>query len=61
MASKWEVQHRIPDEDFRKQMFTKQFELLAVLDPAWTERSGNPRLAAAATSARLVRATPLVS
>ncbi|HEV8625141.1 MAG TPA: Imm63 family immunity protein [Acidimicrobiia bacterium] len=38
MASKWEVQHRIPTEDCRKQMFTKQFELLDMLDPAWTER-----------------------
>jgi len=25
-------------EDFRKQMFTKQFELLDVLNPAWTTR-----------------------
>jgi hypothetical protein len=38
MASKYEVQHRIPSEDFRKQMFTKQFELLDQLNPAWTER-----------------------
>jgi hypothetical protein len=38
MASKYEVQHRNPDEDFRKQLFTKQFELLDQLDPAWTER-----------------------
>ena len=38
MASKWEVEHRIPTEDSRKQMFTKQFELLDLLNPAWTER-----------------------
>lgn len=38
MASKWEVARRNPDEDFRKQMFTKQFELLDLLSPVWTER-----------------------
>lgn len=38
MASRWEVQHRIETEDFRKQLFTKQFELPDSLDPAWTTR-----------------------
>ena len=38
MASRWEAQHRIETEDFRKQMFTKQFELLDSLSPAWTDR-----------------------
>jgi hypothetical protein len=38
MAAKYEIQHRTPDEDFRKKLFTKQFELLDRLNSAWTSR-----------------------
>jgi hypothetical protein len=38
MACDWELAHRIEGQDCRKLIFTKQFELLADLDPHWTER-----------------------
>src|SRR5262249_6300723 len=38
MASRWELAHRKADEDFRKQMFLKQFQLLDALSPDWAER-----------------------
>ncbi len=38
MASQWEVAHRVEGQDFRKLMFTKEFELLGTLNPSWAER-----------------------
>ena len=38
MAAKWELQHRVESEDFRKLLWQKQFELLDKLHPAWTRR-----------------------
>jgi hypothetical protein len=38
MAVKWEVAHRVAGQDFRRLMWTKQFELLDVLNPHWTAR-----------------------
>lgn len=41
MAVKYEVAHRIEGEDFRRQLWQKQFELLDWLNPAWTLRRRN--------------------
>lgn len=38
MASDWELRNRVEDQDFRILLFTKQFELLAMLDPRWPDR-----------------------
>jgi len=38
LAGRYEVQHRIPGEDSRRQMFGYQVQLLARLDRAWAER-----------------------
>jgi hypothetical protein len=38
MACAWEVRHRRAGEDFRRQMFARQVELLAMLSPVWAER-----------------------
>ena len=38
MASSYELAHRIEGEDFRRQMFAHQFELLARLNPRWRGR-----------------------
>lgn len=38
IASKWELAHRVEDQDVRKLVFTKQFELLDQLSPTWSQR-----------------------
>jgi hypothetical protein len=38
MALKYEVQHRIPGQDFRRVWFDYQLELLEKLNPAWSAR-----------------------
>lgn len=38
MAGKWELAHRDEAEDFRRALFTKQFELLGMLRPSWVAR-----------------------
>src|SRR5688500_15522086 len=38
MATRFEVNHRIEGEDFRRQMFAKQEEFLGKLDNKWKER-----------------------
>ncbi len=38
LAGDWEVRHRNEDEDFRVGLFTRQFELLARLNPEWVGR-----------------------
>ncbi len=38
IASKYELAHRVPDEDTRRQRFQKHEDLLALLSPAWAER-----------------------
>ncbi len=38
MASDYEVTHRRPDEDSRRQLFTVQLDLLATLNPLWQVR-----------------------
>lgn len=38
MAVEYEAQHRNPGEDARRQVFQKNLELLAVLNPAWSRQ-----------------------
>jgi hypothetical protein len=38
MAAAWELEHRVEGEDFRRQLWIKQFELLGQLHPTWVER-----------------------
>lgn len=38
LASTWEVAHRRPGEDSRRQLFARQEELLGSRSPAWAER-----------------------
>ncbi|MDP3068787.1 MAG: Imm63 family immunity protein [Opitutaceae bacterium] len=38
MASDFEVKHRKPNEDSRRQLFTKQIELLSSMNPDWGRR-----------------------
>jgi hypothetical protein len=38
LASDFEVRHRISGQDSRRQLFSKQVELLGLLRPAWAER-----------------------
>ena len=38
MATRWEVQHRHPTDDFRRRVFAKQLLLLDRLHPAWRRR-----------------------
>jgi hypothetical protein len=38
MAGDYEVKHRIETEDFRRQMFAKQEELLSILNDKWKDR-----------------------
>lgn len=41
MASEHERQNRIPNEDFRRQLFLKQVELLRALSSEWAEQTQN--------------------
>ena len=38
MATRFELAHRRPNEDFRRQLFMKQEQLLHALRPSWGER-----------------------
>ncbi len=38
MALEYELAHRIESEDFRRQYFRKDIELLESVDPKWAER-----------------------
>ena len=38
MAAEWEVTHRRPDEDSRRQVFARRLELMAAVDEAWASR-----------------------
>ena len=38
MAVRYELEHRRPSEDFRRQLFKQQEELLRSLSPVWAER-----------------------
>jgi hypothetical protein len=38
MASEWELKHRNPNEDFRKQSFAKRVELMKRINPTFGER-----------------------
>lgn len=38
MACDWELEHRIESQDVRILMFTKQFELLGLLNSDWVAR-----------------------
>ena len=38
MAARYELAHRVEGEDFRRQVFAHQLELLAKLDPEWRRR-----------------------
>lgn len=37
MSFSYELAHRVPNQDFRRLVFSKQFELLEALNPAWAE------------------------
>jgi hypothetical protein len=41
MACDWEVRHRREAEDFRRQLFARQIELLATLSPKWAAREAD--------------------
>lgn len=38
MAVEWEVRHRIEGEDFRRQMFRKDIELMSLVSEDWARR-----------------------
>jgi hypothetical protein len=38
LASKFELQNRIPEQDFRRLFFAKQIEYLKMADPRWANR-----------------------
>jgi hypothetical protein len=38
MAAEWELQHRIEGEDFRRQLFRRDIELISRIDPEWARR-----------------------
>ena len=38
MASQFELAHRRPDEDSRRQLFAKELEYLGMLNPHWAEQ-----------------------
>jgi len=38
MACEWELRHRRDGEDFRRQLFARQVELLGALSPDWASR-----------------------
>jgi len=38
VACRYELAHRVPDEDCRRMLFAKQVELLERLSPAWGQR-----------------------
>ena len=38
LASQYATQHRIPNQDYRRLLFQKQEELMAVLSPEWADR-----------------------
>jgi hypothetical protein len=44
LALKYELEHRIEEQDCRRIMFVKQEALLEVLNPEWSERSKKCRL-----------------
>jgi hypothetical protein len=35
LATKYELQHRVEDQDFRRLLFKRQIELLSILSPKW--------------------------
>ena len=39
LASRYAQQHRIPNQDFRRSLFQKQEELMAVLSPQWADKT----------------------
>ena len=43
LACDFELRHRVPGQDFRRILFTKQLELLRGLDPAGAEESSRDR------------------
>jgi hypothetical protein len=40
LATRWELRHRKAGQDFRRELFRHQLELLHRLDPAWAAREG---------------------
>jgi hypothetical protein len=38
MALEWELQHRIEGEDFRRQFFRKDIELMTLVSEDWARR-----------------------
>jgi len=38
IACAWELEHHKEDEDFRRQLFSKQIELLYKVNPKWAEQ-----------------------
>jgi len=38
LALEWELRHRIPGEDFRRQLFRKDIELITQINPEWARR-----------------------
>ena len=41
MATEWEVEHRIEGQDFRRQLFRKQVELISSVSEEWARRTMN--------------------
>ena len=39
LASQYSQQHRVPNQDFRRLLFQKQEQLIAVLSPHWADRT----------------------
>lgn len=39
IACEHELQNRIPNQDFRRQLFSKKIELMRTLNPNWVERT----------------------
>jgi len=38
IASRWELAHRVPNQDSRRLLFQRQIELLSRLDSSWSDR-----------------------
>ncbi len=39
LATKYELEHRVPDKDFRRLLFAREIELMEKVNPEWAERT----------------------
>ena len=41
LACKYELENRVPGQDFRRLLFSKRIELMGTIKPEWAERTSN--------------------